>query len=394
MTSKPLTSKAMASIPMTSKVDALMKLPPFGLEPKEKADALLPAVQEELAHHYEHCRPFGRWCDRRGFDPHRPIDDLADVPFLPVSIFKRLSLRSVPEDQVVRVLSSSATSSQIPSTVFLDTITRNRQIRSLGKILTHLIGGKRRPFVVLDAAGGEADGSSRQLTGRAAGMRGYLMASTSQQYVLDHEDGVSKLNVDRLLETVARLKKDEQPFCFLGYTYMLYQYVVRPLREQGISLDLPAGVRVIHFGGWKKLQDRAVDRATLNAHTAEALGVDESCISDVYGFTEQLGLIYPDGADGVKRTPTYSEVFVRDPRTLELVPDGEVGLLEFVCPLPHGYPGVAILLDDMGRVVTREPDLNGMTGTGFEVVGRASGAEARGCGDTLPNRVYQVATEK
>ena len=90
------------------------------------------------------------WCDKHGFDPRRGVTDLARVPFLPVNIFKRLSLCSVPETEVVRVLTSSATSSQVPGRISLDQTTRNRQMRALAAILSHRIGGERRPFIVLD----------------------------------------------------------------------------------------------------------------------------------------------------------------------------------------------------------------------------------------------------
>ena len=156
------------------------------------------------------------------------------------------------------------------------------------------------------------------------------------------------------------------------------------LREQGIRIELPPSTFVVHFGGWKKLRQQAVTKPVLTDHAAEVFGLAAGSIVDIYGFTEQLGVIYPDDSQGVKRTPTYAEVLVRDPRTLEIVPDGAVGLLEFVCPLPHSYPGVAVLLDDMGRIVSRDPASDGWQGTGFEIVGRAERAEARGCGDTLP----------
>jgi hypothetical protein len=79
---------------------------------------------------------------------------------------------------------------------------------------------------------------------------------------------------------------------------------------------------------------------------------------------------------------------VRNPRTLEVVPDGAVGLLEFICPLPHSYPGIAVLLDDMGRILACGSAKDSTAQTSFEVVGRAERAEARGCGDTLPKQVY------
>ena len=88
--------------------------------------------------------------------------------------------------------------------------------------------------------------------------------------------------------------------------------------------------------------------------------------------------------------PVYSEVIVRDPVTLESLPDGMPGLLEFITPLPHSYPGIALLLDDMGRIVSRDRKQGGRYGTRFEVLGRAQGSEIRGCGDTLPEQIYQV----
>lgn len=372
-----------------SAVDALLELPPYGLSAEAKASALGQAVGEELAFHYEHCDLFQKWCRKQGFRPQEEIRDLAAVPFLPVGIFKRLLLSSVADEQIVRVLTSSATSSQTPSRIVMDQVTRTRQMRVLTSILMHRIGGRRRPFVILDTPPAVEMPASSELSARAAGMRGYLMAATEKEYVLKSDVSGLTLDLDRLIDVVERFKSQNTPFCLLGYTYVLYRYVVAALREKGVRLELPENATILHFGGWKKLGHQAVTREALNAHAAEVFGVAPQAICDVYGFTEQLGVIYPDGVDGIKRTPVYSEVFVRDPRTLEVVTDGETGLLEFICPLPHSYPGVAVLLDDLGRIVTRDPGPGGMMGTGFEVVGRAPRAEPRGCGDTLPARVYE-----
>ena len=117
----------------------------------------------------------------------------------------------------------------------------------------------------------------------------------------------------------------ERPSVFWGYTYVLYRYVVRPLLEQGIRFALPASTFILHFGGWKSLERHAIDKPLLRARAAEVFGVPQASVCDIYGFTEQLGVVYPDDAGGLKRVPTYAEVFVRDPRTLEVVPDGQLG---------------------------------------------------------------------
>ena len=180
---------------MTSATDDLLNLPPYGLPPEVKTAALLAAVREQIAHHRTHCPPYARWLRHQGFEPQDPIRGLADVPWLPVGIFKRLYLSSIPESQVVRVLTSSGTSSQVPSRIPLDGTTRNRQMKALGAILSDRLGGQRRPFLILDAPPEKSPDADRQLSARVAGMRGYLMAATEQEYAL-RRDG-DRLLLDR-----------------------------------------------------------------------------------------------------------------------------------------------------------------------------------------------------
>ncbi len=364
---------------MPSAVDDLLNLPPYGLPAEAKAAALLAAARESLACHMANCPPYARWRQRQGFDPEALLEKVTDVPFLPVGIFKRMFLASVPEKQIVRVLASSGTSGQSPSRIPLDQVTRNRQMKALTAILSHRLGAQRRPFLVLDAPSDRSAGDDRELSARVAGMRGYLMAATEQEYALTRDGGRLVLDRDRVRGVIAHWTSSGKPFCLLGYTHLLYESVVRPLFDERRRIELPPSAFVVHFGGWKKLAQRTVTKAVLNERASAVFGLPPCAIVDIYGFTEQLGVIYPDDPQGVKRAPTYSEVLVRDPRSLAVVPDGEVGLLEFVCPLPHSYPGVAVLLDDMGRIVSREGG-----DTAFEIVGRAEKAEARGCGDTLP----------
>ena len=85
----------------------------------------------------------------------------------------------------------------------------------------------------------------------------------------------------------------------------------------------------------------------------------ESCIRDVYGFTEQSGVIYPDDGNGVRLAPVYSEVIVRDPVTLEPYRKGIRDCLSSSHHCLDSYPGIALLLDDMGRIVSRDAGYSG-----------------------------------
>ncbi|MGP0062368.1 MAG: hypothetical protein ACLQGP_02035 [Isosphaeraceae bacterium] len=371
--------------------DELLKQPPYPGSPDGNRDLLRAAVSEAVRHHCTSCPPFARWYRKQGADPEAPVEDLSRLPVLPVIVFKRLNLRSVVDGEVVRVLSSSATTAQTPSRVALDAVTRNRQMRSLAVLLSDLMGPARRPFIVFDVDPAVSSVVGTELSARIAGLRGYLMMASRVHHVFNVGAGEAVLDVERLGELLDGYAAARAPVCLIGLTYVFYQQVLTPLLRLGVQFQLPPGSLILHFGGWKRLLDRSVGRERLNTEAARAFVAEDLLIRDVYGFTEQLGVIYPDDGRGVRVAPAWAEVFARDPFTLEVLPDGEPGLLQFITPLPHSYPGFSLLLDDIGRVVSRDREVNGRYGTRFEVLARALGSEVRGCGDTLPDLTLREA---
>ena len=65
--------------------------------------------------------------------------------------------------------------------------------------------------------------------------------------------------------------------------------------------------------------NQKVDKKVFNADIAEVLGIEECDIIDIYGFTEQMGLNYPDCSAGWKHVHSYSDVIVRDETDLSVV---------------------------------------------------------------------------
>lgn len=363
----------------------LLGRPPYASSEDEKATAFPSALREAFDFHYGACEPYRKFCDRRGFRAPLGEFELERLPYLPVEIFKQMRLSSVDDAQIVRTLQSSATSSQTPSTVVIDHLTRMRQVKTLVWILADFIGKDRRPFVIMDADPARIPPGQGTISARAAAIRGFLTAASSATYCMTADDA-GAMSVD--LEALSRAldAASGRRVVILGYTYVLYSFAARELQQAGRRFSLPDAM-VLHIGGWKKLQSEAVSKVAFNRALSETFGMPETGVVDVYGFTEQLGLVYPDCEQGFKHCSMASEVIVRDPNTLEPSVDGEEGLLEFLSPLPHSYPGIAILLDDLGRVRGRGRCGCGRHGTRFEVVGRAKQAEVRGCGDILSEKV-------
>lgn len=368
-----------------SVVDQLLTMSPYGPDTEEKESLFCSALGEAIRKHAEGNVLYAAFLRRKGFDFHAPLtpEKLVDVPFLPVQVFKALGaqLRVVPEDQIRMALSSSATSGQ-PSTVLVDQITARRQARCMGKVLSDVIGTSRRPFLILDT-----DPAALRLTqnARSVAVRAYLTFASRATYLMEENSAGLSLREDLFSKTVAELNPDI-PVVLFGFTYILYDSLIRLALNQGLHFPLPQGSILLHIGGWKKLEAEKISRDLFIEHASNIFDVHPTHVVDVYGFTEQMGLNYPDCPCGWKHTPVASRVIVRHPVNHEPLPPGENGVLEFLTPLPHSYPGAAVLTDDIG-VINPAPCPFHRGGTRFQVLGRMQKAEARGCGDILGEKL-------
>ena len=366
-----------------SHMDALFNVPAY-CDSEEQQSLFLKALQEELIFHYEHNEMYCQFCNRKGFDPHKEITSLEAIPPVAVSVFKDLGmgLSSVPKEDIKLRLQSSATSGT-PSTIVVDKITSKRQAKAMVKVIQEAIGRERKPFLVMDI---DPRSEFRALLGaRFAAITGYLNFASKAGYFLKAKDGVSYFDVDAMQEYVASIPAD-QPVVVFGFTYILYSNVLKAVKEKGITIPLPKGSKIIHIGGWKKLESEKISKELFNQQLAYCFGIEPVDVIDIYGFTEQMGLNYPDCPCGCKHESSYVKVLVRDIVTSEVLPAGEEGKLEFVTPVPHSYPGNLVLTDDLGMIIDGECPY-GRPGKRFKILGRLKKAEVRGCGDILSNKL-------
>lgn len=373
-------------------MDHLLKQAPFSYDEQEKkyGGSFYQALLEELCFHYDHNALYRRFCEHKGFCPHGYTGAIEDIPPVQVSVFKELGrkLASVPTEDVKLTLQSSATSG-IPSSIPVDKVTAKRQAKAMVRVVGDFIGNERKPFLIMDVD--PATGFRHLLGARFAAVSGYLnFASRAGYFLKVNEQQHYYFDVAGIQQYIASL--NGEPAVVFGFTFILFSEVVRPLEEQGIHFQLPQGSKIIHIGGWKKLEEQRVDKQEFNQRLAQLFGIEPSDVIDIYGFTEQMGLNYPDCRCGCKHASLYSQVIVRDVRTKEVLPPGETGLLEFVSPLPHSYPGNVVLTDDIGYI-DGAACAEGRAGTRFTVVGRLKKAEIRGCGDILSSKLKFADTD-
>jgi hypothetical protein len=304
-----------------------------------------------------------------------PIARLCDVPYLPVGLFKSHALRSVPESAVFKTLQSSGTTGQQPSRIVLDRETAQRQTLALSRIMTHILGPRRLPMLLIESPSLIED--RRHINARAAGLLGMMNFGRDHVYALDRE---MELDLEAVRAFLARF--GHEPFLMFGFTFVAWQYFL--LRLAGRNVDLSNGI-LIHSGGWKKLQDRAVSPEELRRRFLAETRL--SRIYNFYGMVEQVGGVFLEGEDGYLYPPNFADVIVRHPVTYEELPPGQVGVLQVLSVLPTSYPGHSLLTEDLGVIHAVDSSTCGRRGKAFSAMGRLPRAELRGCSDVIASSV-------
>jgi len=350
----------------------------FRIDPAEKERRLCAILSAQVDRHASAIPAFARLVDRLGFGPG-PHARYEDVPWIHVSAFKKFELRSVPADKVVRVVTSSATTSGTPSRINIDKPTSFRQSKALAATLADVLGKARRPYLVLDAA--ESNAATSSLSARGAAIRGLLPFASEVTYALDLR-GTELVPNEERIRAFFEKNAERSPLLF-GFTYIVWSVVLDALGKSGARFGPAPGATLLHSGGWKKLTDLAVAKDTFAAKAADVFGMEASHVLDFYGMAEQVGVVFVDCIAGNKHPPDFAEVLLRNPLTLERVRPGEAGLIEVLSVLPESYPGQALLTDDVGILVGEDGCACGRRGRHFRIRSRVAQAEVRGCGDTF-----------
>lgn len=361
---------------VSTTADQLLAGPPFGEGQAAKERLLLPALEQLTRDHYARCEPYRRAVDAvfGGLKP--AYATLADIPFIPVSLFKQYELRSIPREDVFRVLTSSGTTGQAVSRIHLDRETSGRQAKALVRIMQHFIGKDRLPMVILDHPGVIKNRES--FSARGAGILGLMQFGRQPVYALRDDMSFDHESVAAYLQAhVGR------PVLFFGFTFMVWQHAITALRNLGRTLPASQGV-LIHSGGWKKLESARVDAAAFNAAARATLGAEQ--VINFYGMVEQVGSVFFENQCGALHAPVFADVIVRDPATLQSLPLGHRGLIQVLSILPQSYPGHSLLTEDLGSWCGLDEATAGMPGRFFHVEGRAPRSEVRGCSDTYASQ--------
>jgi hypothetical protein len=351
----------------------ILDIEQYSLMKEEKAMQLSALLFQKHEWHAQSCAEY-RDINRTVFDDKSQFTNIEDLPFLPVSAFKNHDLKSVADEEVFKVLTSSGTTGQTVSKIYLNKETAQLQSLALSKILAHVLGKARLPMLIIDSKAVFANAQS--YSARGAGILGLSVFGKDHTYVLNENFELKEDILSAFLD-----KYDGQPILIFGFTFMVWLYLFQSKTKR--KYDLSKAV-LIHSGGWKKLSDMAVDNATFRNALKEKFGLES--IYNFYGMIEQTGSVFLENSDGYLHCPNFADVIIRNPNDFSVQPFGVPGLVQVLSPLPQSYPGYSLLTEDIGMIMGEDNASNGWKGKYFKITGRAKKAELRGCSDTFKSR--------
>jgi hypothetical protein len=314
---------------------------------------------EAFAFHFERLDAYKAMCERAGRTP-ATVDDWRQIPMIPTRAFKSLDLTNGETEVVFRSSGTTSETRSVHAHPFLSLYRATIET----SFPTHCLPSEA-PVPMLSLI------PSRQ-----------QLPDSSLSFMIDHvittwgDDasacafGLRGIDGRLLRSWLAGRQRDKRPALVMTTAFALVE-ALEALERLGVRFRLPIGSVLFETGGYKG-RSREFSSEDLAARTETWLGIAPQRVVREYGMTELTSQLYSrtlsGGATDLFVAPPWCRYRVLDPESLEEVAPGETGLIA-ILDLANLGSALHLLTEDLG---VAEPD-------GLRLMGRAEGADLRGC---------------
>jgi len=339
----------------------------------ESGDASEEAFNEQaltlFTYQFRNNPAYQKFCRQKG-KTLRTVKHWTDIPSVPVDAFKQLPLTSTPIEEAVAVFMTSGSTSGVPGKHYhatLDVYNTSMKIHFKKHVMREMDTIR---MIILYPTAEEMPNSS---------LAHYLdlakkeFGSTGSAYCFD-ENGIQ---YDKLFSILTEAEEENEPVLLLGASYS-YVHLFRERKKRNQTFTLPEGSMIFDTGGYKN-QSEELELDDFYHRLESSFGVPRKNCVNMYGMTELSTQFYDVGNEQVpslKYGPHWIRTRAVDPLTSEDKPHGEKGVfIHYDLANINSVP--AIMTEDVGY----------KEGNGFYLLGRAEGAEAKGCSLALDSFV-------
>jgi hypothetical protein len=360
--------KVPESLPQGLAIDLIDDLLAFMAQEGSTEDEFNRLALRLFAQQFQHNTAFQRFCQQRGRTP-RTVMSWRDIPAVPINAFKELTLSCVPPSDCERVfMTSGTTRGDVKGRHYHPTLAVY-DVSMKRNFSQHFMQGAEKIRMGILFPDEVAMPNSSLAHYLALAVREF--GTTGSDYFL----GPQGLDSARLSAVLAQVQETGEPFALLGASYS-FVHLMDELKQRGHSFKLPKGSRVLDTGGFKG-QSREMAMEDFYAQLSAMLGIDRGQCINMYGMTELSTQFYDAGnatRPSVKSGPHWIRSRALDPLTGSEVAPGERGILAH-CDLGNFNSVTTILTEDVGVGVAVCDEGK----SGFLLLGRAEGAQAKGC---------------
>ncbi len=338
--------------------------------------------------------PYRILCQTIGKSRNLPPKDWKEIPPVPTSAFKDLELSCLSADSRTTVFYSSGTTQHRPSRHFHNAESLRVYEASLIAAFSRRLDISR-PYTVISLTPRREVAANSSLVHMFKTFHGTFGNNGSRFAGKIEEDGGWTVNVEIAKDTLLRVAESGSPVLILG-TAFLFVHLLDFLDKNALSFALPRGSHILETGGYKG-RSRIIPKDELHQLICESLAISPADIICEYGMSELSSQAYdlptinprhcrsrreeahidssPQDQSLLTSAPTrtlhfppWTRVQIISPETGREVNEGETGLIR-VFDLANVFSVMAIQTEDLA--IRR--------GDGFELLGRATPAEPRGC---------------
>jgi Acyl-protein synthetase, LuxE len=314
---------------------------------------------------YQRIAAYRRLCDGRGIDPGA-IGGWREIPAVPAVAFKSLELATGPARETFRSSGTTAERRSVHHHPYPELYREVIDATFPPAVLPGLFpaGSAGRPSILSLIPSREQLPDS-SLSFLASHVLAHYGAETSLTAI-----GPAGVPAKLVRSWLGARQREGRPVVLLA-TALALAALLDVVDRLDLRFRLPAGSRLFETGGFKGRR-RETERGELLARAADRLGLPPGHVVREYGMTELTSHFYTgalaDGDPELFLEPPWTRVRILDPLTLEEAAPGATGLIA-VFDLANVGSAVHLLTEDLGVAEAG----------GFRLVGRASGAELRGC---------------
>jgi Acyl-protein synthetase, LuxE len=176
-------------------------------------------------------------------------------------------------------------------------------------------------------------------------------------------------------------EKEGLPVRIFGFPAFLYFTLNRMGNLKLKKLKLHKESLVFLGGGWKGHAGSAVSKDELYGLITRSLGIPAHRIRDSFGAVEHP-IPYSECKYHHFHVPVWSQVIIRDVRTLEPCRMGKPGFLQFITPFITSMPMHSVMMGDLASLHAGNSCKCGIESPYFVVHGRAGTSRNKSCAIT------------